>query len=497
MAEFQTKTAEQYRDDFLRSVRNALITRAGIQNPNVSFGTDHYIIGEALGKIAYLAAQNGVAKADQQMADTAVGEDLYRIGRIYNLSLRPAGPSSGGLVLSSSLSPVGIISGQQLIDPQGLRYSVSIGGSFGSGDEIKIVSIDTGSGTNIAEGTVLRWVSPPAFVNPTALVSTGGLTGGVDAEDDEGLRTRILSRIRYPIGGGNWAQFADAAEKSSTAVQKAFVYPAYNGPSTVQVCVVRKPTATNKNRNVDSLIVSNTVLPAVKAVVFEGIDVIATTPINQESNVSIGLALPASTAASPPGPGGGWLNGSPWPVHASTGYAEVTFVISSTAFTVYADQEPQDNVSQFVYVNESTYKIYHSKVIHHSVGVTPGTWNVIVDTPCVGIHGLGITGGSWIFPDATNIDTYINALYDIFGELGPGQITDIAGLLPYAYRRPFVSDSFPSDIGPSILKFLGKTGEEILDVQYLYVQSTSPSIPGNVTLGPNILVPSRIGFYPI
>jgi len=491
MSDFITKTAEQYRNDFLNFVRAGLITRLGIQNPNVSFGTDHYLIGEAIGQIAYNAAQNGVAKADQQMVDTAIGEDLYRIGRIYNLSLRPAGPSTGALVLSSSLSPLGITSGQQLIDAQGLRYQVNIGGSFSNGGEIKIISIDTGSGTNISEGTVLRWVSPPAFVNPTALVSVGGLTGGVDAEDDEGLRDRILSRIRYPIGGGNWAQFADAAEKSSTSVQKAFVFPAYNGPSTVQVCVVRKPTATNKNRNVDSLIVSNTVKPAVQAIVFEGINIAVTTPTNQATDVSIGLSLPASPSASIPGPGGGWLDGSPWPTYSSLGYAEIYSVTTTTEFVVYADQEPLDGVSRFVFVNPSTFKITHSKVISHG-DLGGNKWFVRVDTPCV-----GITVGCWLFPDAVNIDTYIEALLNIFVELGPGQISDFAGTLPTSYRRPYVSDSFPSDIGPSVLKFLVKTSEEILDVQYLYVSDTTPNLPADVDNGPAILVPQLIGFYPL
>lgn len=491
-SQFNIKTAEQYRDDFLRSVKNALITQSGIENPNVSYGTDHYIYGTAIGKIAELAGLNILAAADAQMADTATGEDLYRIGRIYNLSLKPAGTSVGSIVLRSSQDALGITSGQQLIDPQGLRYQVNIGGIFDNGDSIKIVSIDTGTGTNLAAGTVLRWVSPPAFVSPTALVATGGLTGGVDAETDEGLRTRILNRIRYPIGGGNWVQFADIAEKSSVSVQKAFVFPAFNGPSTVQVCVVRNVTATNKDRDVDTTIISTDINPALQAEVFEGIELLTTTPTNIPTNVSIGLSLPAATSATPAGPGGGWLDGEPFPVYDADGYAQVYSVTSTTVFTVYSDVAPQAGVSRFVFVNPDNFKIYHTKVLSYVAGPVSNTYTVTVDTPCI-----GIAVGTWVFPDALNADTYIAALLEIFAQLGPGQITNLASLLPFAYRRPYVSDSFPSDIGPSILKFIVNAGDEIQDVQYLYRSGTSPAIPSSVMDGPNILVPQLIGFYPI
>lgn len=490
-SKFITKTSSQYRDDFLRSVSNALQTIAGIDNPNVSYGTDHYIIGEAIGKIAEMASYNAIVAADAQMADTATGTDLYRIAKIYGLSLRPAGGSTGYLALSAS-NTAAIASGQQLIDPSGLRYQVIVGGSYSDQDSVPIGAIDTGSGTNIAAGTSLRWVSPPAFVDGKAAVATGGLTGGVDAEGDEGLRSRLLERLRNPSGGGNWAQFAAAAEASSTAVQKAFVYPAYNGPSTVMVSVTGAPTSTNKSRNVNSLLVSGTVTPAVKAMCFEGVEVIVTTVQNYPTMVSIGLALPAAATSSPPGPGGGWLDGSPFPDFSPN--SAVYDLTSTTTFTVYSNTAPLDGVSRFVYVG-STWDVFHCKVVSSVAGPAPNLWTVTVDTPCIGIQV-----GDWIFPDAVNMDKYIEGLLSVFGALGPGEITSNSNLLPYAYRRPYVSTSWNSDIGPSIIKFLSGLGDEVLDVQYLLPASaTSPPLPASITDGPYILTPypSHIGFYPL
>lgn len=488
---FITKTSAQYREDFLRSVSNALQTVAGIPNPNVSYGTDHYIIGDAIGKLAEMASYNAIVAADAQMADTATGEDLYRIASIYGLSLRPAGGSAGYLVLTAS-NTTAIVSGQQLIDPTGLRYQVIIGGSYSDQDSVPIASIDTGSGTNIAAGTMLRWVSPPAYVDSKAPVATGGMTGGVDAEDDEGLRSRLLEKLRNPAGGGNWSQFAQTAEESSTTVQKAFVYPAYNGPSTVMVAVAGAPTTTNKNRDVNSLVVSGTVKPAVQAMAFEGVEVRVSTVQNYPISVSIGLSLPASTSASPPGPGGGWLDGTPFPNYSPN--SAVYAVTSNAQFTVYSNAAPLVGVSRFVYI-DSNWNVYHTKVTTLVSNPASNLWEVIVDTPCVGIQV-----GDFVFPDAVNMDTYIKGLLAVFGQLGPGEITSNSNLLPYAYRRPYVSNTWSHALGPSVLKFISNLGEEVLDVQYLIPASPiTPPLPSDVTLGPYVLTPypKQIGFYPI
>jgi uncharacterized phage protein gp47/JayE len=202
-------------------------------------------------------------------------------------------------------SAILIPGGAQLIDPTGLTYEVGVGGSYTPGDNIPILSTDTGASTNLAEGTVLRWVSPPPYVTPTALVGDGGLTGGVDAEDYEGLRTRVLGRNQNPPNGVNWPSIVEAAEKSSTAVQKAFAFPAANGPSTVHVAVVRSPTSTNKNRDVDTLVLNSDIIPSILAAFPEFVEVVTTTVRNTPVSVSFGVALPLSKKASPAGPGGG------------------------------------------------------------------------------------------------------------------------------------------------------------------------------------------------
>lgn len=483
------KTAEEIRDDYLRTIKEGLIN-LGISNPNVSEGTLDYIRGTALGQFGALLYQNVALKADAQMPDTAQGEDLIRLANIYDLSLRSAGPSSGPIVLDATITTdILIPTGSQLIDDKGLSYEVAVGGSYSDGEEIQITATDTGAATNLAPGAALRWVSPPPFVSPTALVGSGGLTGGVDEETYEGLRTRILEKIRNPPGGGNWSQLNQAAEDSTVAVQKSFAYPAANGPATVHIAVVTAPTESDKTRDVNSVILSTKITPAISAIVPEYFELLVTTVQNQSTDVAINISIPSATTASPSGPGGGWINGTPWPTYSTLGYCTVTSVSSSTQFTIQCESEPTRNVTQICWLNSSNWTLYRG-VVTDFTGTAPSV-TVTVDTPFT-----GIAAGNFVFPDAELMQDYIDTLLDAFANLGPGQKTNAVGLLPRAYRRPLTTESWSSDLNDQVLRRLTDNNDTILSAGYNYRSSVSPSLPSLITDGPYILVPRNLAFYP-
>jgi len=386
------KTVEQIRDDYLRTYRNALINR-GIANPDVSEGTEIYGKALSLAQQIYGASVAVPLAADAQMPDSAQGDDLVRICKPYGLALRPAGPSSGPLVLTASIAtPLAVVQGAQLIDPNGLIYEVATGGSYTPGGApVPIVSVATGSATQLTAGTVLRWVQPPAYATQTALVGAGGLTGGTDAETYEGLRARLLDRLQNPPNGDNWASLVADAEDSATAVQKAFAYQACNGPSTEHVAVVGAATATSKSRAVDGLVTMPTVVvPSVLAARPFYVETIVTTTQDYPFDLSIGLSLPASQLASPQGPGGGWTDGNPFPMpSASAGYtvngaptaATVTAVTSSTAFAVTSGVAPVIG-SQICWVSRDDWQLRTAKVLSAGT-VGGGIWTITIDTPFV------------------------------------------------------------------------------------------------------------------
>jgi uncharacterized phage protein gp47/JayE len=489
------KSIEKIRDDYLRTYRNALIRR-GIPNPDVSEGTEIYGRATALAQQIYIASANVPIAADAQMPDTAQADDLARIAKLYDLFLRPAGPSAGALVLSATVSSaIGIVQGAQLIDSAGQSYEIATGGQYSSGKPIPIASLATGAGTNLPAGSVLRWVAPPAFVTATALVATGGLTGGVDPETYEGLRARLLERLKSPPNGVNWPSATKAAEDASTAVQKAFAFPAANGPSTMHVAVVRSATSTNKNRDVDALVLANTITPAVLAAFPEFVEVVVTTVQNSPVSISLGLALPTSDQASPPGPGGGWTDADPFPVYASLGYTGATSVTTSTRFTVLSDVAPIAG-SQVCWVSTDDWQLRTAKVVSVPVASAP-SYTIIIDTPFVSGNGVVIAPGDFIFPNAERMAAYVEAALDGFNQMGPYEKTSAAGLLPRALRRPVATSSWPSTLKRPFLRNLTDAGDEVFDVQYLYQSAVTPSLPSSISQGPFIFTPAQIGFYPI
>ncbi len=491
LAELNLKSAEEILVDLIAGYRNSLIKR-GIANPNVSFGTAQYGKFQAFANEGAAISSNIAILGEQMMPDSATGSYLERIAALYLLGLRAAGPSSGPILLETD-QPSGVLvavpSGAQLIDSAGLTYEVAAGGSFELDDEVSIISTATGSATNLEEGTILTWTAPPAHVAPTCVVGAGGLTGGNNSETIEQLRQRVLTRLRNPPGSANAAHVNLVAEDSSSAVDASFTYPCANGPGTLMVAVTRAPTSTDKTRDVDSLILSTKVAPAVVGLLPEYAETTVTTVTNEETDISIGLSLPAATQAAPPGPGGGWVH-VPFPVRASHGYVVPT-VTSTTVLTVDSDSAPTAGSTQVCYVRQANWKLY-TATVSSFVDNGSNSYTITLDTPFV-----DVTSSDFIFPNAERMQDYLDAFFAYFATLGPGQKTSAAGLLPRALRRPLTNFAYPSDVGPSLLRFMSNVGEEVLDADFLYRSKTTPTIPTLINSAPNVLIPRHIGIYPL
>lgn len=495
---FTVKDPLTVRDDMLRSYRNMMINR-GVPNPQIGPGSDAFIWCTILANEIAVNNANLIIKADAQMVDTATGADLDRIGKtLGGLARRGAVGSNGRGTFGSSATSL-IPTGAQLIDVAGLRYQVPTGGTYANGAVIPIAAIDTGSGTNQINGTVLRWVVAPPYAQPTVTVGafggSDGLVGGLDAENDETFRARILARLQNPPGAGNWSQIAGIAEASTPNVQKAFVYPAANGPGTVHVAVTAAATsvaASNaRNRDVDSLTMSAIVSPYITGNVAEYVEVVVTTVTNVPTDMSIGLTLPAAPNATPPGPGGGWLDGTPWPAISGTGstFVSVTAVTSSTLFTVNAPTAPTAGVSRIAFLDPNTWTINTAKVL--SFSGTTGAYVITIDTPFP-----NIATGNYIFPQAQNQQTYVTALLSALALMGPGEKTSAAGLLPRALRKPFPQVAWPYSLGDSQLRAITNSGTEVIGTSWYARSTTTPALPGSISNPPNIIVPRNIGFYP-
>jgi hypothetical protein len=499
------------RDDILRTIANGLIS-LGITNANTGPGSDYFIIATAFANEVCVPGANSVVTADQLCPDTASGPYLDRWLTTFGLSRNPATQSFGNVTLAISTTSTLVVANSELTDSNGLRYEVTTGGTYLNGAQVPVISVDTGSATNHANGDILTWVTPPAYSAPTVSVGlpngTDGIEGGNDSEadDDEPPRARLMARLQNPPKGGNSADISGWASASTPDVQACFVYPALLGPSTTFFAVCAAPqqsgtmSSTSKNRDLPSALITGTILPYVQGNLPEHCLCVGASIVNQPVDLAILLSLPAAPTASPPGPGGGWLDGTPWPPSVG-GAAPVvlTSYVNSTQFTVNATTAPTAGVSHISWVSPLNWQLYSATVL--SVTGTSGAYAIVIDTPMP-----GITTGNAIFPQAVQQANYLTAILAAFAVMGPGEwLSSSSSLFKRAFRHPLPGLTYPSGLTATMLKQVINAGVEVLDANWIYRSATAPTVPSSVTVdpttqlltstAPSLLVPRNLSWY--
>ncbi len=498
---FVVKDSLTIRDDILRTIKNGFARKTPPVEANVSPGSDWFLLATALGNELAVVGANTVIKADEQMPDSALGAGLTRIADILALSKQAAAGSIGFIIIvASATSP--IPTGQELLDANGLRFRVTVGGNYANGASVPVEAVDAGAATNKAEGDILRWKTSPPFCDERVTVGAGGLVNGIDAEDDEALRARVLAVFQNPPGSGNWEHCAELAEESDARVQKAFVHPAALGPSTVRIVVTAAPTLTNKNRDVASTVLTGTVTPYVKGKLPEHAEVTLTTVTNSLCDVAFALSLPEAPTANPPGVGGGWVNGTPWPAPdgTTTFKCAVTAVTTSTQFTVDATTVPNPGVTRIAWLSPVDWRVYTALVTSYSG--TSGAYVINIDTPFT-----SIAIGNLIWPECQNAKLYCETILAQFALMGPGEVTSNVSALVRGFRHPIAANGWPMALAPHLLNALAKAHEEVLSASFLYRTAPShsvltgssgalnPNVPAAISDPPTQFVPKNLAFY--
>ena len=504
--QFVVKDAVTIRNDILRTIRNGLYAQ-GVAEPNVGPGGDFFINATALANQLTVIGANNVIKADAQMPDSATDDtdpngdqDLTRLASMFGLEPQPATGSVGSVVIeSSATSP--IAAGTELTDKLGQRYRVTLGGNYANGASVPVAAISVGEETNLDEGEVLQWAEAPPYCSEKATVGSGGLVNGAPAEDSEALRQRLYAKLQNPPGSGNWEHVAEVAEASTNSVQKAFVYPAVSGPSTCSVAVCAAPTATNKSRVIADATLEGTIDPYTQGKLPKQGLLLVSSVVDVNADVAIGISIPDAPTANPPGPGGGWVDGTPWPAPdgVTTFRCTVTGVTSTTVFTVDATTAPLQNVSRIAWISPTEWKLYTATVI--GVAGTSGAYTITLDKPFV-----GISAGCYIWPQCQNGLAYANALLAQFALMGPGEKTENALALSRGFRHPPPSVSWPYSLGSHLLQALTSTQEDVFAAQFFHRTDGSTSVTGSggtlnppvsafLDDAPRIFVPRHIAFY--
>jgi uncharacterized phage protein gp47/JayE len=170
----------------------------------------------------------------QLMIDTAEAEHLARHASIWGVS-RIAATFAIGAVTVTGKNGAFVPAGTTLRRGDGIEYTTNADATIVGGTaQANVTASLAGASGNAAVGVSLAFVSPIAGVNGQVTVSAGGLTAGVDEEDDDSLRSRLLDRIQAPPHGGN-AHDYEAWAREVAGVTRAWVYPGELGLGTVTV----------------------------------------------------------------------------------------------------------------------------------------------------------------------------------------------------------------------------------------------------------------------
>jgi uncharacterized phage protein gp47/JayE len=392
------------RDKTLNTIRRLKIA-AGVTRPNVAPGSESFIKAEAFALGSLEVHARLAALQDAQMPDSATGEDLDRLAMVLRGLERSSGAGASGYAKVACTGTVTYAAGAQCAVASGLRYEVVVTTVATNGTLVQIRGVDTGTRTNQTEGTILTWSSPPSGSSSAAEVGVGGLTAGSDAESDDKLRTRLMDALRHPAASGSWADYAEWAEDSTSAIEKAFIFPAYAGPGTVAVALIGAADAsTYYTREVTAANVNTAALAMVERSP-EHVDMLTQSVVDQGLDVCLKISLPAHRVDG--GPGGGWVDdaGSRWPLTPGGAFTTAARLSSqptvATVLRVIAYEAPVADA--YCAVWSSTKKKFVHCRVKSSTSLGSFTYDV---TLWSGVDISALYAGEYVSPDAEKLDDY-------------------------------------------------------------------------------------------
>lgn len=175
----------------------------------------------------------------QLMPDTAEAEHLQRWASIWGVAQKPATFAQGTAIFAgvAGMEPAVFPAGTRVQRRDGRLYQVLVDTAITAGANgtavLPLAAIDPGDEGNAPAGTPLQLISPLSGAEAQG-VSIAGLSGGTDAESDQSLRARLLTRIRTQPSGGAQRDYVTWALQVP-GVTRAWCAPGEMGRGSVTV----------------------------------------------------------------------------------------------------------------------------------------------------------------------------------------------------------------------------------------------------------------------
>lgn len=176
----------------------------------------------------------------QAFPQTAEGENLDRHGQMRALSRRAGVCARGTLrlfVAEAQTSAIDIAAGTVCTDAGLVRFVTTEDARIAVGEtyvNVPAQAVLPGSTGNAKPGTITFLTRPPVSI--VGVTNPETFTGGIDREDDETFRARILDSYRRLPNGANAAWY-EARVLEIEGVAAVSVLPRWNGIGTVGVVI--------------------------------------------------------------------------------------------------------------------------------------------------------------------------------------------------------------------------------------------------------------------
>jgi uncharacterized phage protein gp47/JayE len=167
--------------------------------------------------------------------DTCDEQTLARWASIWGVPRKLPTAASGTVpATGSATSNIDIPAGTLLARSDGVQYQTTADAILtGGAATLAIACLSVGSGTELAAGQTLSFVTPISGISSTVTVATA-VVGGNDAETVEAWRGRLIARIQSPPMGGARSDYV-AWALQVPGVTRAWAYASWMGGGTVGV----------------------------------------------------------------------------------------------------------------------------------------------------------------------------------------------------------------------------------------------------------------------
>ncbi len=471
---------------------------------NVSRGSEIYIRSKALASRVSIAIANNQISLSKLSPLTSTGDTLSELAGVYGISRRAATAAAGNVIVTViGGGTVTIPAGFACTSPDGIQYQTSVSSTVLNGEAVAVAAVSFGKNTDQAALAVLTWDNASiGNLGQNCTVDSGGIDGGADEDDDDTLRARLVERLSYPAEGGNWAQVKQLAEKSSAAVQSAFIYTAVRGPGSYDVALSK--VGTDRQLSLSNV---NTVAAAILAEMPGSADLNCTSVAPEYVDAIIDARLPLPVNAG--GVGDGWRDATPWPsISEAPGvYAQVTSVanlLTVSQITVDSTSaDPPKAGDRFGIWNPGGGANGDGEMAEFAilaVGGGSGAYVITIDTAQSDAINF-ITTGMYCSAGASSLKAYSAAFLAAVQGLGPGEKTGNTDILPRGGRKPGPDISYPTTLSSLTLASVTNTYGEVMSLSFAARFATgtatplsSPSLPSTTADPPNVLVLKNLSF---